>query len=77
MNKRSRSEALGFAGATMVAAGSVIGSLFLLVTMLQASWPVFVVGVIVAGSMLFIGLSEIRQPGVLIGRTENFLNRRK
>lgn len=36
MNKRPRSEAFGVAGATMVAAGSVILSLFLLVTMLQA-----------------------------------------
>ena len=77
MNKRPRSEAFGFAGATMVAAVSAIGSLYLLVLMLQASVPVFIVGVIVAGSMLFIGLSEMRQPGVVVGRIRDTLNRRK
>jgi len=71
MNKRSRSEALGFAGATIVAAGSAIASLYLLVFILQSSVPFFIVGVIIACSMLFIGLSEMRQPGGLMARIHN------
>jgi hypothetical protein len=44
--------------------------------MLQASVPIFIVGVVVAGCMLFVGLSEMRQPGVLVGRIRETLNRR-